>query len=216
MLATSPLVSWLQGGVDTCELTEAVLFPRHLTLQRRYEVISHIQTFRDYFHYHIKASKAYIHSRMRRRTADFLQGKGFAVNFEKGDVNAIKFCAEPDRRRRRRRERLPVDALSRSTSNVATRKHVCRRIAWEAVTCQGAAVVCCFRETRQVHGGRGTNTSGRTTVGLDTVGQSPTRKAVFGYLATCREFLTFQPPCLSYVTLEQPRSPHRLRPPTWS
>ena len=39
------------------------------------EVISHIQTFRDYFHYHIKASKAYIHSRMRKRTADFLQGK---------------------------------------------------------------------------------------------------------------------------------------------
>ncbi|RKF55175.1 Actin-related protein 2/3 complex subunit 2 [Erysiphe neolycopersici] len=66
-----------------------VLFPRHLTQQRRDEVISHIQTFRDYFHYHIKASKvnlnlfiadrntdtpqAYIHSRMRRRTADFLQ-----------------------------------------------------------------------------------------------------------------------------------------------
>ncbi|KAG9738869.1 hypothetical protein KCU73_g7218, partial [Aureobasidium melanogenum] len=50
-----------------------VLFPRHLQPARRYEVISHIQTFRDYFHYHIKASKAYIHSRMRRRTADFLQ-----------------------------------------------------------------------------------------------------------------------------------------------
>ncbi|KAK3208308.1 hypothetical protein GRF29_77g309518 [Pseudopithomyces chartarum] len=50
-----------------------VLFPRHLTKQRRDEVISHIQTFRDYFHYHIKASKAYIHSRMRKRTADFLQ-----------------------------------------------------------------------------------------------------------------------------------------------
>lgn len=50
-----------------------VLFPRHLTRQQRDEVISHIQTFRDYFHYHIKASKAYIHSRMRRRTADFLQ-----------------------------------------------------------------------------------------------------------------------------------------------
>ncbi|KAF2270700.1 P34-Arc-domain-containing protein [Lojkania enalia] len=50
-----------------------VLFPRHLTNQRRAEVISHIQTFRDYFHYHIKASKAFIHSRMRRRTADFLQ-----------------------------------------------------------------------------------------------------------------------------------------------
>ncbi|EEH11167.1 ARP2/3 complex 34 kDa subunit [Histoplasma capsulatum var. duboisii H88] len=50
-----------------------VLFPRHLTPQRRGENISHIQIFRDYFHYHIKASKAYIHSRMRRRTADFLQ-----------------------------------------------------------------------------------------------------------------------------------------------
>ncbi|MCJ1438776.1 ARP2/3 actin-organizing complex subunit Arc34 [Xylographa pallens] len=50
-----------------------VLFGRHLTDQRREESISHIQTFRDYFHYHIKASKAYIHSRMRRRTADFLQ-----------------------------------------------------------------------------------------------------------------------------------------------
>lgn len=50
-----------------------MLFPRHLTPARREEVISHIQTFRDYFHYHIKASKAYIHSRMRRRTADFLQ-----------------------------------------------------------------------------------------------------------------------------------------------
>ncbi|KAI0393519.1 Arp2/3 complex [Xylariaceae sp. FL0594] len=50
-----------------------VLFPRHLTPQRMADVISHIQTFRDYFHYHIKASKAYIHTRMRRRTADFLQ-----------------------------------------------------------------------------------------------------------------------------------------------
>lgn len=65
-----------------------VLFPRHLTPQRMPDVISHIQTFRDYFHYHIKASKAYIHSRMRRRTADFLQGEtiyvsvGGAVNKE--------------------------------------------------------------------------------------------------------------------------------------
>ncbi|KAI0506227.1 Arp2/3 complex [Xylaria bambusicola] len=70
----------LQGvpGVSTTTGGEVgyvtfVLFPRHLTPQRMPDVISHIQTFRDYFHYHIKASKAYIHSRMRRRTADFLQ-----------------------------------------------------------------------------------------------------------------------------------------------
>ncbi|KAL1956334.1 hypothetical protein VTO42DRAFT_7417 [Malbranchea cinnamomea] len=50
-----------------------VLFPRHLVPQKRADTISHIQTFRDYFHYHIKASKAYIHTRMRKRTADFLQ-----------------------------------------------------------------------------------------------------------------------------------------------
>jgi len=66
-------VPGLQSGKGEMSYITFVLFPRHLTPQRRYEVISHIQTFRDYFHYHIKASKAYIHSRMRRRTADFLQ-----------------------------------------------------------------------------------------------------------------------------------------------
>ncbi|KNG46549.1 P34-Arc-domain-containing protein [Stemphylium lycopersici] len=60
------------GSADIGYIT-FVLFPRHLTAQRRADVISHIQTFRDYFHYHIKASKAFIHSRMRKRTADFLQ-----------------------------------------------------------------------------------------------------------------------------------------------
>lgn len=29
--------------------------------------------FRDYLHYHIKCSKAYIHSRLRRRVAEFLK-----------------------------------------------------------------------------------------------------------------------------------------------
>lgn len=74
-------VGYITFGKSTCftpTVTYAenapVLFPRHLTVQRRAENISHVQTFRDYFHYHIKASKAYIHSRMRRRTADFLQG----------------------------------------------------------------------------------------------------------------------------------------------
>ncbi|KAF2234450.1 actin-related protein-like protein 2/3 complex subunit 2 [Viridothelium virens] len=62
-----------QSGSGEIGYITFVLFPRHISMQRREEVISHIQTFRDYFHYHIKASKAYIHSRMRRRTADFLQ-----------------------------------------------------------------------------------------------------------------------------------------------
>jgi len=49
-----------------------VLFPRHFanpTISTA--TISHIQLFRDYLHYHIKCSKAYMHSRMRYRVAEF-------------------------------------------------------------------------------------------------------------------------------------------------
>lgn len=51
-----------------------VLFPRHLVKgDRRDNCISHIQYFRNYFHYHIKCSKAYMHSRMRYRVKEFLK-----------------------------------------------------------------------------------------------------------------------------------------------
>ncbi|KAL1918575.1 uncharacterized protein VTP21DRAFT_2597 [Calcarisporiella thermophila] len=51
-----------------------VLFPRHFAQgQVREETISRIQIFRDYLHYHIKCSKAYMHSRMRMRVAEFLK-----------------------------------------------------------------------------------------------------------------------------------------------
>ncbi|VDC04925.1 unnamed protein product [Peniophora sp. CBMAI 1063] len=49
-----------------------VLFPRHFTNPLvAAETISHITLFRDYLHYHIKCSKAYMHSRMRHRVAEF-------------------------------------------------------------------------------------------------------------------------------------------------
>lgn len=48
-----------------------VLFPRHLTPQRMPDVISHIQTFRDYFHYHIKASKVRMDSLESRGSVRF-------------------------------------------------------------------------------------------------------------------------------------------------
>lgn len=48
-----------------------VLFPRHFTPQTAPTTITHIQLFRDYLHYHIKCSKAYMHSRMRHRVAEF-------------------------------------------------------------------------------------------------------------------------------------------------
>lgn len=49
-----------------------VLFPRHFQhADVASSTISHIQLFRDYLHYHIKCSKAYMHSRMRHRVSEF-------------------------------------------------------------------------------------------------------------------------------------------------
>ncbi|KAK0531953.1 Arp complex subunit [Tilletia horrida] len=51
-----------------------VLFPRHFkNPEHAFSTISRIQLFRDYLHYHIKCSKAYMHSRMRHRVAEFLK-----------------------------------------------------------------------------------------------------------------------------------------------
>ncbi|MEJ1272019.1 actin related protein 2/3 complex subunit 2 [Cricetulus griseus] len=50
-----------------------VLFPRHTNATARDNTINLIHTFRDYLHYHIKCSKAYIHTRMRAKTSDFLK-----------------------------------------------------------------------------------------------------------------------------------------------
>ncbi|CAD6979672.1 unnamed protein product [Tilletia controversa] len=51
-----------------------VLFPRHFqNPDHAFSTISRIQLFRDYLHYHIKCSKAYMHSRMRHRVAEFLK-----------------------------------------------------------------------------------------------------------------------------------------------
>lgn len=51
-----------------------VLFPRHFASPEvAQQTILRIQLFRDYLHYHIKCSKAYMHSRMRHRVAEFLK-----------------------------------------------------------------------------------------------------------------------------------------------
>ncbi|KAH7912306.1 Arp2/3 complex, 34 kd subunit p34-Arc-domain-containing protein [Hygrophoropsis aurantiaca] len=49
-----------------------ILFPRHFAnASASSSTISNIQLFRDYLHYHIKCTKAYMHSRMRIRVAEF-------------------------------------------------------------------------------------------------------------------------------------------------
>lgn len=50
-----------------------VLTPRHINAASRDNTIDLIHTFRNYLHYHIKCSKAYIHTRMRAKTTDFLK-----------------------------------------------------------------------------------------------------------------------------------------------
>ncbi|CCG81675.1 Actin-related protein 2/3 complex subunit 2 [Taphrina deformans PYCC 5710] len=50
-----------------------VLFPRHFGGHRKETCISHIQMFRNTLHFHIKASKAYMHQRMRARVQEFLK-----------------------------------------------------------------------------------------------------------------------------------------------
>ncbi|GAA6030733.1 hypothetical protein JCM8097_006294 [Rhodosporidiobolus ruineniae] len=51
-----------------------VLFERHFkTPEIEAATITHIQLFRDYLHYMVKCSKAYLHSRLRTRTTQFLK-----------------------------------------------------------------------------------------------------------------------------------------------
>lgn len=55
------------------------MFPRHTNRTTRDNTINLIHMFRDYLHYHIKCSKAYIRSRMRAKTSDLLKVLNRAV-----------------------------------------------------------------------------------------------------------------------------------------
>jgi len=50
-----------------------VLFASHISGTKKEKSIDNIQTFRNYLHYHIKCSKAYMHTRMRNKVKSFLQ-----------------------------------------------------------------------------------------------------------------------------------------------
>lgn len=60
-------------NTDSTNFVTFVLNPRHYDKKNRDMAISLIQTFRDYLHYHIKCSKAYMHSRMRARVDSLLK-----------------------------------------------------------------------------------------------------------------------------------------------
>jgi len=58
---------------DDVGFVSMVLFENHLNPKNAFKTINLVQTFRDYLHYHIKCSKAYMHTRMRDRVATWLQ-----------------------------------------------------------------------------------------------------------------------------------------------
>lgn len=60
-------------NVDSNGFVSMVVFKNHLAPQNVFRTINLLETFRNYLHYHIKCSKAYMHNRMRARVASWLQ-----------------------------------------------------------------------------------------------------------------------------------------------
>jgi len=60
-------------NVDTNGFVSFALFDQHLNQKNAFKTINLLETFRDYLHYHIKCSKAYLHNRMRTKVAAWLQ-----------------------------------------------------------------------------------------------------------------------------------------------
>ena len=67
------LADWKCYIIRVCRYVTFVLFPRHTNPTNRDNTINLIHQFRTYLHYHIKCSKAYLHSRMRSKTSEFLK-----------------------------------------------------------------------------------------------------------------------------------------------
>ncbi|KAI8983907.1 Arp2/3 complex, 34 kd subunit p34-Arc-domain-containing protein [Pilobolus umbonatus] len=81
---------------DDSSYVTFVLFPNHFKAgDVREDTISRIQIFRDYLHYHIKCSKAYMHTRMRARVRDFLKvlnrARPEVINAEKKTASGRTF-----------------------------------------------------------------------------------------------------------------------------
>jgi len=77
-----------------------VLFAPHITGKQKDKTVDNIQTFRNYLHYHMKCSKAYLHTRMRDRVRLFLQvlnrAKSAPENVEKKTITGRTFRRADD------------------------------------------------------------------------------------------------------------------------
>jgi len=77
-----------------------VLFQPHMAASKREKTIDNIQTCRNYLHYHLKWSKAYLHTRMRNKVRSFLQvlnrAKSEPENKEKKTITGRTFKRADD------------------------------------------------------------------------------------------------------------------------
>lgn len=65
----------LPTSSDLVGYLSLAIFPSHVdSLEKRAKAASLVQGLRNYLHYHIKASKTYLHIRMRKRVDLLLQG----------------------------------------------------------------------------------------------------------------------------------------------
>ncbi|RHY95092.1 hypothetical protein DYB31_008067 [Aphanomyces astaci] len=74
----------LVANVDTISPQDAAIFKSHIDSDaKREKACTLLQGFRNYLHYHIKASKTYLHIRMRKRVDLLLQAKDPAKTSKK-------------------------------------------------------------------------------------------------------------------------------------
>jgi actin related protein 2/3 complex subunit 2 len=112
-MSNAPSVSYAQKepplelrGVRNLRVGEAqgfvsfVLFQPHMAAAKKEKTIDNIQTFRNYLHYHLKCSKAFLHTRMRNRVRTFLQvlnrAKSEPENKEKKTITGRTFKRADD------------------------------------------------------------------------------------------------------------------------
>ncbi|CAM9907475.1 unnamed protein product [Choristocarpus tenellus] len=56
-----------------------IIFPQHIDQGRQEKTVTLLTGFRNYLHYHLKATKTYMHMRMRKRVVGLLQVLNRAV-----------------------------------------------------------------------------------------------------------------------------------------
>jgi actin related protein 2/3 complex subunit 2 len=112
-MSNAPSVSYAQKepplelkGLKNLNVSDAqgyvsfVLFQPHIAAAKREKTIDNIQTFRNYLHYHLKCSKAFLHTRMRNRVRTFLQvlnrAKSEPENKEKKTITGRTFKRADD------------------------------------------------------------------------------------------------------------------------